>query len=65
MESLSQFLDMGGYGAFVWPSYLATAVIMVWLAVQTRRWIKRNEALVTELEIYRRGGAESAKPDET
>ena len=65
MEVFVRFIDMGGYGAYVWPAYLATALIMIWLAVQTRRWIKRNEVLVAELEIYRCGGPEAAKSDET
>lgn len=64
MDALSQFLDMGGYGAFIWSSYLATAAIMIGLAVQTRRRIRRNEALVAELEVYRQHRAEPAKPDE-
>ena len=65
MEAFVRFIDMGGYGVYVWSSYLATGLIMIWLAVQTRRWIKRNEVLVAELEIYRHGGPEAAKSDET
>ena len=27
--SLSQFLSMGGYAAFVWPSYAVTLIVIV------------------------------------
>ena len=29
MTGLSEFLDMGGYGHFIWPSYAVVAVVMV------------------------------------
>ena len=25
------FLDMGGYGGFIWPSYFITFVSLIWL----------------------------------
>lgn len=64
MAALLQFLDMGGYGDFVWPTYIATAAIMIGLAVQTRRWMRRNKALVDELEVFRRRRAGTADSDE-
>lgn len=38
--SLQEFLSMGGYGAFVWPSYIVTIVLLianVWLARSSHR----------------------------
>ena len=38
--SLSDFLAMGGYGLYVWGSYVVTAATLVWevaLLVQRRR----------------------------
>ena len=64
MEAFAEFLEMGGYGAFIWPAYLATAAIMIGLAVRTRRWIRRSEALVEDLEAYRRHAAGTATSDE-
>ena len=29
MTGLSEFLDMGGYAHFIWPSYAVVAVVMV------------------------------------
>jgi heme exporter protein D len=35
--SLSEFLAMGGYGLYVWTSFGATALCMVWEVVSIRR----------------------------
>ena len=37
MTSLSEFLDMGGYAHFIWPSYAVVAVVMVGLYIISRR----------------------------
>lgn len=36
-NSLSEFLAMGGYGMYVWPSFGMTAVCMVWEVLALRR----------------------------
>lgn len=35
-HNLSEFLAMGGYGMYVWPSFGVTAVCMVWEVVVLR-----------------------------
>ncbi|MCC6142048.1 MAG: heme exporter protein CcmD [Nitrospira sp.] len=35
--SLNEFLAMGGYGAYVWPSFGATALCMIWEVLLLRR----------------------------
>ncbi len=42
MSSLSAFLDMGGYAAFVWPSYGLTLVVIVLNIVWARRLLARS-----------------------
>jgi heme exporter protein CcmD len=37
--SLADFLHMGGYAGYVWPAYAAVAVILVAVAVKSRRKI--------------------------
>ena len=37
MTGLSEFMDMGGYGHFIWPSYAVVAVVMVGLLIISRR----------------------------
>jgi len=32
MKSWHEFITMGGYAAYVWPSYGITAAVMIWNA---------------------------------
>ncbi len=64
MGSLSDLIAMGGYGAYVWPAYLVAAAVMIGLAIDSRRRIKRNEALLSALEASR-GAGQSTGGDET
>jgi len=44
------FIDMGGYGAFIWPSYGLSALVLVAILWQSRARLKRSGA---ELERLR------------
>ena len=62
-ESVSTFLDMGGYAAFVWPSYAITAVVLVGMLVASLRWLRSTEAALNALKAERgarRGAREAA-----
>ena len=61
-ESVSTFLDMGGYSAFVWPSYAITAVVLVGMLVASLRWLRSTEAALAALKAERaaKGGAGGA-----
>jgi len=39
---VSEFLNMGGYAAYVWPSYGLTLVIIVYNIVAARRLLARS-----------------------
>ena len=41
---MREFLDMGGYAAFVWPAYLVTLVVVVLNIVWARRALARSRA---------------------
>jgi len=47
---IKDFLDMGGYGAFIWPSYGVTAVVMIVMLVASLRMLRANEATLQALE---------------
>lgn len=47
---MQEFFNMGGYAVFVWPSYLATAVVMVGLLIVSIRKRKSVEAALAELQ---------------
>lgn len=50
MSGLDEFLAMGGYAAFVWPSFGVTAVVLVGLWLQSARALKQAEAALAETE---------------
>ncbi len=37
MKSVSEFLYMGGYAAYVWGAYGICAAIMIWTVVDARK----------------------------
>ena len=53
---MSDFLDMGGYAAFIWPAYLIAAVILGGILAQTIITMRRRERLADTLRLQRRGG---------
>jgi heme exporter protein D len=62
MDSVSDFLSMGGYAQFVWPAFGVTAVVMIALLVQSRRALRDNESTLESLQDERREGRERAAP---
>jgi len=47
---MAEFFSMGGYGAYVWPSYIMTAVIMAVLLITSLRGLKTTEATFERLK---------------
>ncbi|MFC4351860.1 heme exporter protein CcmD [Fodinicurvata halophila] len=43
MDALLSFLSMGGYGAYVWPSYGLALIVMAGLYVLSRHELQRHE----------------------
>ena len=65
MEQVRSFLAMGGYGAFVWPAFGVTALVMGWLLVASLRRLRGLERALAEHGLIppggggaRRGGAQ-------
>ena len=54
MESVAEYLSMGGYASFVWPAFAVCAVVMVALAVASRRALARERRLLESLNGGRR-----------
>ena len=44
MEAVTNFLNMGGYAAFVWPALGLTAFILIAMAVASTRQLRATEA---------------------
>ena len=47
---MSEFLAMGGYGAFIWPAFGVSAVLLGGAAVLTMRAWRRARARLAALE---------------
>ena len=52
---MSEFLTMGGYAAFIWPSYLITAIVMLGLLVVSIRTWRDSKSTLEKLQDGRRG----------
>ena len=52
---MAAILHMGGYGAFVWPAYGVTAVLLVGLFVRSRLALKIDQKTLDLLQQARRG----------
>lgn len=61
---MADFFSMGGYAAYVWPSYGLAALILVGLVVASIRGLRAREATLKALEgsrparHRRRGGGD-------
>ena len=50
MSSLSSFLEMGGYGGFVWPAFGLTAAGLLALLAESLRRLKAAQEALARLE---------------
>jgi len=58
MSNWAEFFAMGGYGIYVWPSFVIVTVVMVGLALQSWFDLRRQKKLIAELEVI----SEKEKP---
>ena len=59
MQSVSEYLNMGGYAGFVWPAWgLAVLVIggLVWASLRDLRAREAEIAVLEAAAPHRRGG---------
>ena len=43
MSQLLTFLDMSGYGNFIWPAFAISAIILLGTLIHSQRFLKRTE----------------------
>lgn len=55
MESVQEFLAMGGYAAFVWPAWGLTLVVLGGLLWSSLRSLRARESELAALEAEREG----------
>jgi heme exporter protein D len=59
MNAVSEFFDMGGYAAYVWPSYGLTLVVVVLNIVWARRLLAKSREEARRRLAMRAGGGET------
>ncbi len=47
---MAEFLNMDGYGVFIWPSYVIVFVVLIGLGIQSRKWLANLEKAVQDLK---------------
>lgn len=52
---MSGFPTMGGYGAFVWPSFALAAIVLVWNVIAARRLLAGAKRDALRRRSERRG----------
>lgn len=50
MDQIRDFINMQGYGGYVWTSYLVTAGVLIILLIMSQRLLKTNMATLKALE---------------
>jgi heme exporter protein D len=63
MEQLRDFLTMGDYGAYVWPAYGVSALVLGWLLVSSLRRLRGLERTLAEQGIAAPGGGRRRRDD--
>ena len=64
MDRVAEFFAMGGYAAYVWPALGLTAAVMIGLAWQSWRRLRREEAVAAELEMSLKSNPVAASPSD-
>jgi heme exporter protein CcmD len=59
MSAVSEFFDMGGYAAYVWPSYVLTLTVVVLNIVWARRLLAKSREEARRRLAMRAGGGET------
>jgi heme exporter protein D len=59
MNGVSEFFDMGGYAAYVWPSYALTLIVVVLNIVWARRLLAKSREEARRRLAMRAGGGET------
>ena len=54
-EAVTQFLEMGGYAAYVWASYGLALILLAGALAWSRHSLKQRQRVFDELKRQRRG----------
>ena len=51
MEQLLNFIDLDGYGQFIWSAYGLSAFVLIGIAAQSLRFQARTDAELAALQV--------------
>ena len=51
MEQLLNFIELDGYGQFIWAAYGLTAFVLIGIAAQSLRFQARTDAELAALQV--------------
>jgi heme exporter protein D len=49
-EVLAQKLSMGGYAAYVWPSFAVAAIVLIAMVIASLRSLRKAQHTLSELQ---------------
>ena len=55
-EAILNFFSMGGYGYFVWGSYGLSAIVLIGLLIQSRKFLKSSQS---ELDLLQKKASDN------
>ena len=64
MDSITQFLHMGGYAIFVWPSFAVAAIVLSALLVWSLRDLRKERQLLESLPKRRPDSEQAGAEDD-
>ena len=52
---MAEFLEMGGYGGFIWPAYAAVGFVLAAIWIASKRFVSNTEDELAKLSPARSG----------
>lgn len=50
MEKLTEVLAMGGFAAYIWPSFFLAALVLTWMTVLSLRSLRKAQRILAQLQ---------------
>ena len=51
MDTISTYVQMGGYGGFIWPAFVLSAVVLAGVLIHSLRALRRSEAALAQAGV--------------
>jgi heme exporter protein D len=61
-DQITDYLSMGGHGAFIWPAYFIAVIVLTALLIISIADTRRQELVLKQLRAARRSARTETKP---